>query len=100
MVENYRFLISERVFNSLLINYKVFLYEISHIKHSKYDSTTGIKKISNMFTNWGGVRLSIGTTTFNAVLFCYVYSYHRKIHVLPNLLPNAISLGHQVAPIG
>ncbi len=63
-VENYIF---HRVFfYSLLLNYKEFVHETSHINPSKYDSTF-LTKIT-MFEKNRGMRLWIGTSTFKIII--------------------------------
>ncbi len=63
-----RFLISKRVFRWFLPNYTDFAHTISHMKPSKYDSTFGTK-ISICLKKVVGMRLWIGTSTFNTFLF-------------------------------
>ncbi len=60
-------LISERVFHWFLPNYKEFAHETSHTQPSKYDSNSGTK-ISIWLKKIGGMRLWIGTSTFNITL--------------------------------
>ncbi len=59
-----RFLISKTVFHWFLPNYKEFVHETSHIESSKYDSTSGTKIFICLKKFWG-MRLWIGTSTFN-----------------------------------
>ncbi len=60
-----RFLISKRVFRWFLLNYFEFAHQISHTRPSKYDSTFGTN-ISICLKKVGGMRLWIGTSTFNS----------------------------------
>ncbi len=60
------FLISKRVFRWFLLNYTGFAHKIAHTKPSKYDSTFGTK-ISICLKKVGGMRLWIGTSTFNFI---------------------------------
>ena len=68
MVET-RFLISKKVFHWFLSNYTEFVHE-TFIQPSKYDSTSG-PKISICLKKWG-MRLWIGTSTFNVSVFLFV----------------------------
>ncbi len=58
-----RFLISKRVFRWFLCNYTDFARKISHMKPSKYDSTSGTKIFIPLKKGWG-MRLWIRTSTF------------------------------------
>ena len=59
-----RLLISKKVFRWFLLNYTDFAHKITHVKPSKYDSTFGTK-IAICLKKVGGMRLWIGTSTFN-----------------------------------
>ena len=76
------FPISESVFQSLLLNYREFVHETSHIKASTYDSTSGTK--TSMFEKFGGMRMSIRISMFNN--FCQ----YRFSRILPLLLKNSL----------
>ncbi len=55
-------------FSPIVLNYTDFAHKISHTKPSKYDSTSGNKISICLKKKIWGMRLWIGTSTFNILL--------------------------------